>query len=128
MINEEIVNHKDFEKSDKEIESFGSIEEIKYPQEYVSDEPVDIILDDLYEKEMNNSRVQAMFKWFRHNSISTFILSQEYYELPKRTIWAEEFIYHVFKQNSFKTYQNFYQDKASMEMTLDERELLTSIC
>ena len=31
---EEIVNNKGFEKSDAEIETYESIEEIKYPQEY----------------------------------------------------------------------------------------------
>ena len=34
VVIEEIVNNKDFEKSDTEIETYESIEEIKYPQEY----------------------------------------------------------------------------------------------
>ena len=34
MVNEEIVNNKDFEKSDTEIETYECIEERKIPQEY----------------------------------------------------------------------------------------------
>ena len=35
---------------------------------------------------------------------------------------------HIFKPNKFKDVQNFYQDKASMEMTLNEFNFLTSTC
>ena len=35
VVIEEIVNNKDFEKSDTEIETYESIEELKFPQEYV---------------------------------------------------------------------------------------------
>ena len=35
---------------------------------------------------MNDPRVQAMFKRSRHNNLSIFKISQDYYELPKRTI------------------------------------------
>ena len=45
---EEIVNIKDFEKSDTEIETNESIEELKFPQE--NDDGGIIILDDLNEK------------------------------------------------------------------------------
>ena len=45
---EEIVNDKDFEKSDTEIETYESIEEMKFPQE--NDDGVITILDDLNEK------------------------------------------------------------------------------
>ena len=68
---------KDFEKSDTEIETYESIEELKFPQEY-DDEGI-VILDDLNEKEMIDPRVQAMFKRSRHNNLSIFIISQDYY-------------------------------------------------
>ena len=58
----EIVNDEDFESSEKEIETFESIEELKYPQNYDSDTSTVIILDDLNQSEMNDPRVQAMFK------------------------------------------------------------------
>ena len=123
---EEIVNNKDFEKSDTEIETYESIEELKVPQEY-NDGGI-IILGDLNEKEMNDPREQAMFKRSRHNSVSIFINSQDYYELPKKTIRANGNIYHIFKPNNFRDVQNLYQDKASMDMTLNEFKNFTKIC
>ena len=33
---------------------------------------------------MNDPRVQAMFKRSRHNNLSIFIISQDYYELSKK--------------------------------------------
>ena len=60
IIIEEIVNNKDFEKSNTEIEAYESIEELKFPQEY--EDAGIIILDDLNEREMNDPGVQAMFK------------------------------------------------------------------
>ena len=126
IVIEEIVNNKDFEKSDTEIETYESIEELKFPQEY--DDGGVIILDDLNEKEMKDPRVQAMFKRSRHNNLSLYIISQDYYELPKRTIRAKGNIYHIFKPKNFRDVQNLYQDKASMDMTLNEFILLTSTC
>ena len=35
---------------------------------------------------MEDPRVQAMFKRSRHNNLSIYIFSQDYFELPKRTI------------------------------------------
>ena len=97
---------------------------MKHPQEY-EDGGV-IILDDSNEKEMNEPRVQAMFKRSRHNNLSIFIVSQDYYELPKRTIRATGIIYHSFNQNKLRDVQNLYQDKVSMNMTLNEFKYLTS--
>ena len=123
---DDVINSKDFQKSDIEIETYESIEELKYPQEY--DDGGIIILDDLNEKEMNDPRVQAMFKRSRHNNLSTFIISQDYYELPKRTIRANCNIYHILKPNNFLDVRSIYQDKASMNMTLDEFKYSTSTC
>ena len=126
IVIEEVINNKDFEKSDTEIETFESIEELKVPQEFENNSI--IILDDLNEKEINNDKIQAMFKRGRHNNLSIFIISQDYYELPKRTIRANGNIYHIFKPNNFRDVQNLYQDKASMDMTLNEFKFLTSTC
>ena len=49
-------------------------------------------------------------------------------ELPKKTIRANGIIYHIFKPNNFLDVRNIYQDKESMDMTLDEFKYLTSIC
>ena len=124
VVIEEIVNNKDFEKSDTEIETYESVEELKYPQEY--DNGGIIILDDLNEKEMNDPRVQAMLKRSRHNNLSIFNISQDYYEFSKKTIRANGNIYHIFKPNNFLDVRNIYQDKASMDLTFDEFKYLTS--
>ena len=123
---EEIVNNKDFQKSDTEIETYESIEELTFPQEY--DDGGIISQDDLNEKEMNDSRVQAMLKRSRDKSLSIFIISQDYYELPKKPIQANGNIYHIFEANNFRDVINLYQDKSSMDMTLNEFKLLTSTC
>ena len=99
---------------------------MKYPQEYENKSI--IILDDLNEKEIHNDKIQAMFKRGRHNNLSIFIISQDYYELPKRTIRANGNIFHLFKTNNYLDVRNIYQDTASMDMTLDEFKSLISIC
>ena len=81
IVIEEIVNNKEFEKSDTEIGTYESIEELKFPQEY--EDGGIIILDDLNENEMNDPRNQAMFKRSRNNTLSIFKISQGYYGLPK---------------------------------------------
>ena len=121
-----MVKINDFEKSDSEIETYESIEELQFPQE--CDDGDIIILDDLNENEMNDPRVQAMFKRSRHNNLSIFIISQDYYELPKRTICANGNIYHFFKPNNSRDVQSLYQDNASVDMTLNEFKYLTSTC
>ena len=99
---------------------------MKFPQEYENTSI--IILDDLNEKEINNDKIQAMFKRGRHNQLSIFIISQDYYELPKRTIRANGNIVHIFKPNNFRDVLNLYQDKNSIDMTLNEFKLLTFTC
>ena len=115
----EIVNDKNIEKSDCEMETFGSIEEIKYPQECNSDQPIVIILDDLNQK-MDDSRVQTMFKRRRHNHISVFIISQYYFELSKTIIRANGNVDHIFKLNNYRKIQNICRDKAGMDTSPHE--------
>ena len=109
IVIDEKINNKDIEKSDTEIETFDNMEEMRYPQEY--EDGGIIVLHDLNEKERIDPRVQAMFKRSRHNSLSIFIISQDYYELPKKTIRANGNIYHIFKLNNFLVVRNNYQDK-----------------
>ena len=123
---DDIVNNKDFEKSDIDIESYDNIEELKFPQYYEYNSI--IILDDLNEREINNEKIQAIFERGRHNNLSIFIISQDYYELPKKTIRANGNIFHLFKPNNYLDVRNIYQDKASMDMNINEFKLLTSIC
>ena len=123
---DEVVNNKDFEKSNTKKETYESIEELKFPEEFENN--CNIILDDLNEKEINNDKIQAMFKRGRHKNSSFFIIFQDYYELPKRTIRANGNIYHIFKPNVFLDVRTIYRDKASMDMTLDEFKYLTCTC
>ena len=77
---------------------------------------------------MDDPRVQAMFKRSRHNNLSIFLISQDDYEISKKTIHCNGNIFHTFKPNNFLDVRNLYQDKASRVMTLDELKLLTSTC
>ena len=99
---------------------------MKFPQEYENNSI--IILDDLNRKEMHDPRVQAMFKRSTHKYLSIFIISQDYYELSKKTIRCNGIIFHIFKPNNFRDVLNLYQDKSSMDMTPNEFKLLTSTC
>ena len=123
---EEKVKDKIFQKSDTEMETFYSIEESKYPQENEIDGIIK--LDDLNGREMYDPRVKAMFKRSRQNILSIFIISQDYYELPKRTIRANGINFHIFKPNNFRDVQNLYQNNASMDMYPNEFKLLTFTC
>ena len=95
LVIEEIVNNKDFQKSITGLEKFDNIGEIRFPQEYENNSIN--ILDDLNEKESNNDKRQAMFKRRRLNNLPIFIISQDYYQLPKRTIRANSNVYHIYK-------------------------------
>ena len=77
---------------------------------------------------MSDPRVQEMLKRSRHNNLSISIISQDYYDLPMKTIRVSGNIYHFLKSNNFRDLQNLYQDKASMDMTLNEIKYLTSTC
>ena len=126
LVFDEVVNNKIFNKSDNEIETYESIEELRYPQDYENNSI--IVLDDLNEKEINNDEIRSMFKRGCFDKLSVLIRSQDYYELPKRTIRANGNIYHIFKPNNFRNVQNLYQDKASTDMTLNKFKFLKSTC
>ena len=67
-----------------------------------------------------------MFKRSRHNILSIFKISQDYYELGKKTKRCNGNIFHIFKPNNSLDVRNIYQDKAYMDLTLDEFKYLTS--
>ena len=79
---------------------------------------------------MDNPRVQAMFTRSRQNILSIFIITQDYYELTKRSIRTNGNIYHKIKPNNFRDVINIeiYRDKSLMDLTLNEIKLLTSTC
>ena len=125
LVIDEINKDYDFEKTDTEMETYDSIEEPKYPPQ--QDSGI-IVLDNLKEKEMNDPRVQATFKRSRHKNSSIFIINQDYYELPKRTIRANGTLYHIFEANNFRDVKNLYQDKQYMDMTNKGIKYLSSSC
>ena len=69
-------NNEDFEKSQNEIETYESIEQLKFPQE--NDYGGIFTVDDLNGKEMNDPRVQTLFKRSRNDNLSVFVISQDY--------------------------------------------------
>ena len=117
MIIDQIHDVKDFEKSRTEVETFESIEESTYPQEY--DDGGINFLDYLNEKEKNYPGIQAMFRRPRRKNLS-ILFSQGYYELAKGTNRANGKIYHIFKPHSVIDIENLYQNKASRDMAVDE--------
>ena len=125
-VNNETVNDKAFEESARELETYDSTEELKFLQDY--EDGGIFILGALNEPEKNGPGVQAIFKGSRHNNLSIFIFSPDYYEIPKRTIRNKGLINHVFKPNNYRDIHNFYQDKTSMDMTLKELKYLSSTC
>ena len=60
LVIDELAIDKDFEESDCEIETYESIEDVKFPQEYENNSI--IILDDLNQKETDDPRFPKMFK------------------------------------------------------------------
>ena len=87
-----------------------------------------LIVGDINEKEMNDFRAQAMLKPSRHNNKSIFKISQYFYELFKKMIRVNGNICQVFKPNTYRDVQNFYQDKASMDLTPSDFIYLTFTC
>ena len=77
---------------------------------------------------MDDPRVQAMFKRSRHKNLCIFIISQDYYELGKKTIPCNSNIFHILKPNNFRGVLNLYQDKSSIDMALNEFKLSASTC
>ena len=77
LIIREIVNLKDFEESEVDIELYVPMDKLKHPKvyDYDSDFPIVINSDDLTERQTNDLRVQSMFKPPRHNNASIFLIS-----------------------------------------------------
>ena len=115
------------ELSDIEIFVHENIDELKDQRDY-QNESIVIILDDLNDREMNDDRVKALFKRGRHNNIAVFIISQDFYELPKQTIRENSNIFHLFRPNNSRNVLNLFQDKASMDMSINELKLLVNTC
>ena len=117
---EEIINDEDFESSHIECESYDNIDELKNPQEYESDIHTVIILDDLNKQQLQDPRVQMLFKRGRHNNLSIFVISHGFYELPKDTIRENSTIIHHFITNNFANVECIHRQLASTDMVIKE--------
>ena len=72
---EEIGIEENFVKSELQIETHQSKEELKYPQEFDSDFLIVTTIDDLGGKLKNDPRLLAMFKCLSHRKVSLFMFS-----------------------------------------------------
>ena len=117
---EEIINDEDFESSHIECESYEDINELKNPQDYDSNIHNVIILDDLSKQQLNDERVQMLFKRGRHNNLSIFVVTHGFYELPKDTIRENSSIIHHFITNNFANVESLHRQLSSTDMLIKE--------
>ena len=89
-------------------------------QEYDSDKHIIIILDDLSKDQLNDKKVQILFKRGRHNNISVFVISHGFYELPKDTIRENSSIIHHFITNNFCNVECIHRQLCSTDLIIQE--------
>ena len=115
-----IVNDEDFASSEIEIEAYNNIEELRDANEYDSGKNNVIILDDLSKNQLNDKKVQMLFKRGRHNFVSVFIVSQGFYELPKETIRENSNLIHHFITNNYCNVEHIHRQLCSTDMKIGE--------
>ena len=93
---------------------------MKDPQEYESDIHTLIILDDSNKHQLQDPRVQIIFKRGRHNNVSIFVLSHGFYELPKDTIRENSTITHHFITNNIANVECIHRQLSSADMLIKE--------
>ena len=103
-----------------EIEFYDNIDDLKNAQEYDSDKNNIIILDDLNKDQLNDKRLQMLFKRGRHNNISVVVISHGFYELPKDTIRENSDIIHHFITNNFCNVESIHRQLSSTDMKIKE--------
>ena len=117
---EEIVQDEDFISSEIEIEFYDNIDEMKDANEYDSDKNNVIILDDLSKDQINDKKVQMLFKRGRHNNISAFVISHGIYELPKDTIRENSNIIQLFATNTYCNVECIHRQLCSTDLKIYE--------
>ena len=90
------VNATEFRKSEREKETYKSIEDLKYQQEHVAVAADWLIFEMTLTKSKQMVREFKIFKRSRHNKISLITISQNYNELPSRTLRDDGIIYQIF--------------------------------
>ena len=75
---------------------------------------------------MNDRKGQNMFERCRQKNTCNFMISQDYYQLPKKRFRANCIINHVFKPTNFRDVQNLHQDKSSIDVSFIEIKIFFS--
>ena len=117
---EVIVNDEDFVSSEIEIEFYDNIDEMKDANEYDSEKHNVIILDDLSKDQLNDKKVQMLFKRGRHNNISVFVISHGFYQWPKDTITENSNIIHLFITNNYCNVESIHRQLCSTDLKIHE--------
>ena len=79
-------------------------------------------------KIINDPRVQVLFKRSRHLNKPVFVISSNYYELPRKFYRPNGKIDFIFQPNNYKDFQKLYQDKASIDKTHNGPKISVSNC
>ena len=117
---EEIVKDEDFVSSEIEYEAYDNIDEMKDEQQYDGDKHNITILDDLSKDQLNDKKVQMLFKRGRDNNISVFVISRGFYELLKDTIRENSNIIHHFVTNNYTNVECIHRQLYRTDMKIQE--------
>ena len=117
---EVIVNDEDFISSETECEVYDNIDELKNAQEYDGEKHSKIILDDLSKDQLNDKRIQMLFKREKHNNLSVFVITHGFYELPKDTIRENSIIIHHFITSNYSNIECIHRQLCSTDMKIHE--------
>ena len=117
---EEIIIDEDFESSHIECNSYENIDELKNPQDYDPNIHNVIVLDDLNKQQLNDEKVQMLFKRGRHNNLSLFVVTHGFFELPEDTIRENSSIIHHFIANNFANVECLHRQLSSTDMLVKE--------
>ena len=117
---EEIVKDEDFVTSEMECEAYDNIDEMRDANEYDSEKHNIIILDDLSKDQLNDKKVQMLFKRGRHNNISVYDISHGFYELPKDTIRENSNIIHLFITNNYCNVESIHRQLCSTDLKIHQ--------
>ena len=93
---------------------------MKNATEFDSEKHNVIILDDLSKNQLNDNRVQMLFKRGRHNKISVFVISHAFYELQKDAIRENSNIIHHFITSNYCNVECIHRQLSSTETKIQE--------
>ena len=71
-------------------------------------------------QQLNDEKVQMLFKIGRYNNLSIFVITHGFYELPKDTIRENSSIIHHFTTNNFAKVESLHRQLSSTDMLIEE--------